>query len=238
MRVEVRAKLTVPKYGNAPEECEDVVAVGDVRVAVSDGATTSSYSREWAQLLADRYVEQPPRRVDAGWLAPIQESFAADRARVPLPWYAEAKLEEGTYATLLGLDFDLDHGCWSALAVGDTCAFCIFEGRLRHSLPLHASAAFSNRPFLVGTRGAHGLDKPGRQFRHRRRPLVPGMTFVVATDALAAWCWRMVEAGNPPWDMLLRIGDISSLMSHVAAERASGAMRNDDVALAIVEIKP
>jgi hypothetical protein len=131
---------SLPKAGNAEEENEDAccpcatrleVDSFPFRCAVADGATESSFSREWARRLVEAFVEdgenpqrgQPggPRRLPrlvppfAGkregrlhsWpgrtLPRVREEWAREVDTRELPWYAEAKARQGAYSSLLGV---------------------------------------------------------------------------------------------------------------------------------------
>jgi hypothetical protein len=61
-------------------------------------------------------------------LAPLPGRWAKETGAGPLPWYAEMKRAEGTFATLLGLAFRrqpeaAEPDFWRAVAVGDSCLF-------------------------------------------------------------------------------------------------------------------
>src|SRR5436309_5977268 len=51
-----------PKAGNAAHEYEDAFALeaAALRFAVADGASETSFARQWAELLVDRFVHEPP----------------------------------------------------------------------------------------------------------------------------------------------------------------------------------
>src|SRR5438034_645216 len=111
MRAQARS-FWAPKDGNSPNEYEDAVFpedafdrfFGRVRLAIADGSTESSYSGPWARLLVEHYgsahggypfVGRTWRRLQQKWWAGVQ--------RDDLPWYAAEKLEQGAYATFLGV---------------------------------------------------------------------------------------------------------------------------------------
>ena len=82
----------------------------------------SIYGGLWAQLLVNGFtklVEKPDP--DAGWLQALQKDWAKQVGSRPLPWYAEAKRDQGAYATFLGLALKRSSkdgkGLWRAVAV-------------------------------------------------------------------------------------------------------------------------
>ena len=102
-----------PKAGNRTEEYEDafwpvrgVNREGDrFRFAVADGATETSFSGLWAQLLVRSFGAGTLRQAhfDAS-LRPARVSWRRAVSSKPLPWYAEAKVLDGAYAALLGVE--------------------------------------------------------------------------------------------------------------------------------------
>ena len=121
------------KAGNAEDEYEDAYAISspkrdrlrEFRCAVADGATETSFSGAWAAILAGTFAAGRLGSPDAGrdraagggWRAEIDET--RDK---PLPWYAQAKLEQGAFSSLIGLTIRAN-GAWRALCVGDSCLF-------------------------------------------------------------------------------------------------------------------
>src|SRR6476659_6577119 len=97
---------TVPKRGNRAEENEDATAAAPdgLRFAVSDGATEGWESGPWAARLVAAYGERPPEPATfADWLKAARD-WAPPVVAGPVPWYAEEKQEQGSFATLLGLE--------------------------------------------------------------------------------------------------------------------------------------
>lgn len=241
--------LWLPKRGSSEQEYEDAWAEDATagRFAVADGATESSFSRQWAKLLVQQFVaEPPPRDAEAlrEWLRPAQRRWSEGIDWSRLPWYATEKARAGAFAALLGLELCPParggRGSWRAFAVGDCTAFQIRpEGagwRLVAALPLHRSSAFSSRPLLLGTdpgRNRLALERAiTRQGRYRR-----GDCFLLASDALAAWALSRHEAGEPVWEQLLAPADQAAFAALVAQAREAEAMRNDDVTLLRVAVR-
>src|SRR5262249_4878772 len=139
------------RRGHTADEYEDAFAGDDRtgRFAVADGATESSFAAAWARLLVEEFVRTPG--LWSTWLPSVRRRWAADIADRPLPWYAEAKAEEGAHATLLGVRLDLRRQRWFAQAVGDSCLFHVRGGRLLRAFPVERSEAFGNQPALIGS---------------------------------------------------------------------------------------
>jgi hypothetical protein len=220
----------LPKAGNTMNECEDACA-GDAdgrRFAVADGASESGFAAAWARLLVEGYVKNPGAW--SAWLPEARRMWQANAEEDDLPWYAEAKLQEGAFATLLGLAFDEDLGAWQAEAVGDTCLFQVRGDRLRRTFPVRHSADFSNRPVLLGSRRLDG--QQGRTNRGRcRGDWRPGDFLLLMTDALAQWFLQETEGGRSAWRELLALKSQEHFADWIDRRRQTRELRNDDVTL-------
>ncbi|NMO15871.1 hypothetical protein HPC49_26945 [Pyxidicoccus fallax] len=235
MRIRIEA-FSVQKDGNAPAENEDACAPADgggprepvLHAAVADGATESLFSGHWARLLAGAFASGEVR--DArGLLAALpglQARWHQHVAGKSLPWYAEEKLRDGAFATLLGVR--VDAGTWSALAVGDSCLFQLREGRLSRSFPLEQSAAFGASPFLLSTH-VHQNARVEPQVRTAAGDLREGDTLLLMTDALACWFLAEHERGRAPWAELP--GSLEAFSTFLGRLRREKVIRNDDCTL-------
>lgn len=180
-------------------------------VAVADGATTYSYSQEWANILCTEQAKRPLADVDdlmarlpswqTAWQAAIQDRIN------DLPWFAAAKVEQGAFSTFLQLTLHPD-GTWQALAIGDSCLVQCRKGKLvwrngdyAFSFPLQTSEAFSARPYLLPTRPDMN-SRVREYFRETQGKWQAGDEFLLMTDALAAWFVRETEQSRFPQDVL------------------------------------
>jgi Protein phosphatase 2C len=184
----------LPKHGHSEAEREDACA-GDPRTgrfAVADGASESAFARPWAEALAHAHVAYP-----GPWSAGLPVARADWQQRFEgkaMPWYVEAKFQEGAFATLLGLALERNAGrlAWLALAVGDSCLFQVREDSLRRAFPVKRAADFDHRPALIGSRAPLQVS-PRCKRRRARGTWRPGDVFLLMTDALAEWFLRAVE---------------------------------------------
>jgi hypothetical protein len=192
----VWASATRPKPGHKPDENEDAVAAAPkaLRFAVSDGATEGWQSGGWARRLAGAFVRRPPTPADFDrWLASVRKGWKPPPAAES--WYAEIKQEQGSFATLLGVEFKPAKGrglVWKAVAVGDSCLVAIREGKVELAFPVADVAEFGSRPELVPSSAAVKCPEP--QWLTGRAG--PGDLFLLATDAVAAALLR--DADPPP----------------------------------------
>jgi len=232
--------LYLAKDSNREDEYEDAFAADAAagRFALADGASESSFAGPWARLLVQEFIRLPLSGEASWtqWLPPLRLRWSNDFAGRVLPWYAEAKVQIGAFATILGLL--VEQHSWQAIAIGDTCLFQIRGDRLVESFPLTSADRFDSMPDLVGSCVPPAAALETRQ-RRGHGCLESEDSLWLMTDALAQWFLREVEAGTRPWI------EIRSLLNHsypertfvdwVGERRHAAAMRNDDVTLLAVQ---
>ena len=182
---------TVPKHGRTQPENEDSFdgnrASG--RYALSDGASTAARSEVWSRILTEAFVREKSDPLDADSLADLRDRWWKQVANGPLPWYAQAKLLEGSAATFLGITFAQGH--FRAEAMGDSCLFHVRRDELLAVGPLVRSDQFTRTPPLVYTHPSVELAETDvwvLEGEYRR-----GDAFVLATDAVAKHLLRRHE---------------------------------------------
>lgn len=243
-------ELHTPKSGNAESEYEDAYnwrlctreGRAVIRAAISDGATESGFSRQWARALVSDFVRHEYR--SPGWLFHAQKRAAqkwhSGISWDALPWYAQLKVQDGAFATLLGVEICLDDGTLEAITVGDSCLF-IFRGeRIRAAWPLNAPEEFGDSPILLSTNPKR--NQTIRPHIHTfRRALELDDILILATDALAAMLLRAEVASAGLWQTLLsfaRIQDCEqrrdSFTAWVDTMRQSSQLRNDDTTALLI----
>ena len=122
------------------------------------------------------------------------------------------------------------------MALGDACLVHQRHGGILLSLPISDPEQFGYHPRLVPSSLSRqaGL---GNEATCASGIARPGDTFLLLTDAVAAWYLRraqdMPEAVRE-FERLLEDDAHDSLELFVAAERAEKRMRNDDVAAVMV----
>jgi hypothetical protein len=178
------------KKGLSPEDFEDaftplsdIEREGRMRFAIADGATESSFSKEWAQLLVKKFRSSGFSVFDKDVLAELATEWGKGTNQSNLSWYNQEKVSLGSYAALLGFEADLTSGECKATAVGDCCMMLLRGGMLLFSFPIESADGFSNRPLLIGTKD--GIPTDGK--KEARGSLQEGDMLVFASDALAAW---------------------------------------------------
>lgn len=241
----------VTKSGNDNIEFEDAFCpqgqIDDdtscIRFAIADGATESSFSKQWAASLTKAYCDgdltSPRSRRSSRCLRNLRDEWAKDVHSRPLPWYAQLNAERGAHATLAGLTLHENDGpheqrTWDAIAVGDSCLIQVRGDNLLKTFPINRSTEFNNRPALLSS-----LSRPDDRVRWRRTrgTWESEDSFYLMTDALACWFLNEFELGNLPWRRLHEIQPLESDFANLIDElRSSQQIHNDDVTM--LRIRP
>jgi hypothetical protein len=240
--------LCAPKDGSTDAQYEDAWAVSDVgeatsavisgplTVALSDGASSAVYARDWARRLVAAFVdaEAGGAYVTDGDLATrVAAEGKVWREAVEVratSWHAQEKLEFGSAATLLVASIDNTRLRWDALAVGDVCLFVVRGGRLKYAFPVTKAAGFDDRPWLLSTEpraAVPTIKRFGAAVELNDRILL-------MTDAMAAWFLATYEKKQRPWDRIPE--DAATFVSWLKGIRESGAMKNDDVTMVDIRV--
>jgi hypothetical protein len=243
------------KAGNATAEYEDAVwpirALNQwkgqhFRFAVADGATETSFSGIWARQLVRMFCS-PNMATCSDFVVGLPATQRRWRSAVSwrsLPWYAEAKLEAGAFAALLGLELFDDReaisrgGMWQAIAIGDCCLVHMRGDQLLRSFPMENAAAFNNRPVLLSSNPTYNSDVAENLSLAQGR-WIPDDAFYLMTDALAAWFLAQTEEGGQPWTILRDLDthdQATDFMRFVHELRIQKLLRNDDVTLLRVDV--
>ena len=236
-------QLLLPKLGHEPGECEDAIAVDteNLRFAVADGATEAFDARNWAQRLAQNWVQNQ----SAATLEEFREWVAAEGRELrdswnglSLSWYSEEKARTGSFAALIGVELDLktDAPSWKAIALGDACLLHCRQGALLKSLPLSRSENFNSAPVLVAS------DSSMHETSMKSVVIDSGScecgdVLLLLSDGVASWCLERFEKDEFTPSDFVETKEDEELKRFFDDERLSGRMRNDDVALLRIEIK-
>lgn len=232
----------LPKAGHSEEEYEDALQIDKVqaqsyfqsgfthelklkkllRFAIADGATESSFSRLWASLLVEAYTHVPFKDINKtnklleNFEEKGKEWFEKARAR-SLPWYAERKVQQGAFSTILGLLLRNSERegrierTWDAFAIGDSCLFHIQKDQVCTSFPIDTPDQFNQHPLLLSSLSVNNAKVRENQEKLRKSgKWQRGDIFFLMTDALAEWFlkkkeeWlsRKTKDQLPPWDIL------------------------------------
>jgi len=235
-------QLLLPKLGHEPSECEDAIAVDtqNCRFAVADGATEAFDARNWAQRLAQSWVQNN----SASTVEEFREWVAAEGRELrdswnglSLSWYSEEKARTGSFAALVGVELDLktDAPSWKAIALGDSCLLHCRQGTLLKSLPLCRSESFNSAPVLVASDSSMH-EACMKSVVIDSGSCESGDVLWLLSDGVAAWYLERFEKDEAASDFFETRED-DELKRFFDDERLAGRMRNDDVAVLRIEIK-
>jgi Protein phosphatase 2C len=237
----------LPKAGSSAAEYEDAAwpevdrateAGPTACAAVADGASESMLAGPWARLLARAACCHGPAALpaalrDAGrsWPAEVA-AYLADR---PVAWWQQEKLRRGAQATVLVVQVG-PAGEWRAASVGDSCLFHCRDGQVLRAFPVTAPDDFGVRPELAVSTAVETS-----RIRRAAGRCRPGDRLVLATDAVAEWVLRAAQAGGNPvpvLESLVAVPGNARLATWAQAQRApaTGALRNDDITLVVLEL--
>lgn len=236
-------QLLLPKLDQEASECEDAIAIDaqTCRFAVADGATEAFDARNWAERLAQHWVQ----RKSILTIEEFREWVAAEGLELhdswnglTLSWYSEEKARKGSFAALVGveLDFKGDSPSWKAIALGDTCLLHCRQTTLVKSLPVARSESFNSAPVLVASDSS--LHESSMQSVVTDSGTCQnGDVLLLTSDATASWCLQRFENGDLDVEHFLSVKTDEELREFFDTERGAGRIRNDDLAIVRIEIK-
>ena len=233
--------VLLPKHGHSLVECEDAFACNRTtrRFAVADGATESFDAASWAQRLATKWVNSSDLLTEEdiwSWLKSEGQVHNDSWDRLDLPWYSMEKRRAGSFAAFVGVEIH-DDKSWNALALGDSCLVHCGTSNVQMMFPVSSSIDFGSAPVLapsctelnIHARSAIAL-KTGK--------LDDGDKLLLLSDAIAAWYIGLNEQqDHKTWsdfDDLLSQGDKTALSDFLELERATGRLKDDDVAIVCI----
>ena len=237
MRTSLRIYWT-PKRGNTQEEYEDAFWPPEpldlhsklLRFAVADGATETSFAGSWAQILTRAYCrDRLSQKKIHKTLPRLQQEWNSSITSKSLPWYAEQKLSQGAFATLLGLT--LIDGTWQSTSIGDSCLFQIRRNSVVTAFPINSWQEFNNSPPLLSSNKGN-WSKELTHFSHASGAWENSDEFFLMTDAMACWFLRCVQEGRQPMDVLDRLERFDEWVESLRDQ----GMRNDDVTLLRISV--
>lgn len=237
----------LPKDVQAPDAYEDAMAADGDRgiAAVCDGVASTLFSGRWADLLAQGVIAEPPDIDDAAawdaWLKRRREAWTASIDDSTLAWHQKPKLLDGAGSTLLWVQLSRsgpDDGIprpfrMQAFAIGDCCLFHVRGGQILQSFPIEESRVFENDPQTLRSvfKRADAVS-----FQRLESDCHPGDYLVLATDAIAAWTMRQLEAGGEiNWDAYW-VASLDDWQRWLIELREANQIRYDDSTLLLLRV--
>lgn len=249
MKISYRV-FCLPKSGCSSDEYEDAFAPDyssesgahqidckEFRCAVADGATETSFSGLWAGMLCRAYVDG---KLD---LPELARSWQDELSGMELPWYAEEKLQEGAFATLLGLHLKEEKKRirWSSWALGDSCLLHLREGSMLASFPLEKWQDFDYSPYLISSR-IECNEKLSEMELEKGGSCIAGDIFYLMTDAVSQWILRKEAESGDGISSLESVRTMAEFQTLVDGQRQAKdsegrvLMHNDDVTWARISL--
>jgi len=184
-----------------PEACQDAwgIDLSTGIAVIADGVSSAIFSQQWACILAQAVINQPPNPYDptsfGAWLGQQRlqwHNLVGGIDTSTLAWHQTAKLASGAFTTLLWTHvapistpeqgkpetYRL-HG----FAIGDSCLFHFRNDELIRTFPLDNSAQLEALPVVLGSIDL-GNDHL-MQFASLDIECAEGDQVVMATDAVA-----------------------------------------------------
>lgn len=220
-----------PKIGSSPEENEDAwrAEAASGLIVISDGASSSFGASVWSRALVEAAANTNGSGAEfvAGCVQRAAAAWAAHHTSGEVAWWAQEGLRRGAFATLLVVRVGgtgRGRG-WTALAVGDSCAFHLRRvGRdwsLVGSFPLSTPEEFGSHPDLLSS-VAQQPPVPATA----AGALQSGDVLLAATDAVSEWLLTMPER-----IAFAAEASVDQLAEAVTTARRERTMVNDDATL-------
>ena len=232
-------KGVVPKELEYPDNNEDAYVIEKNVVAISDGASESFDAKSWALILVRKYINRA--RFRESWLVEAIEEYSILHDRETLSWSKQASFDRGSFATLLGIEFHEESNSVNVLAIGDSLAVLISNGRVVESYPYTSFEDFDQNPALLSTNHFQNDFIRHQDFfsthsvtwdlQPLKKPLLLCMT-----DALGNWFLRTYKSDPTVLESLLSFRKESAMQEFITALRKDKTIRTDDTTLVVIDI--
>jgi hypothetical protein len=231
-----------PKDLSASDSNEDKFSfsIDQGRYALCDGASESYNSKLWAQILANKFVNDP--KISPAWVDAAVIDYELQNAPASLlSWSKQAAYERGSFSTLLGIEYDSEHNTIDILAIGDSLAILVDIGAVTNTVaswPFSDPERFKEHPTLLSTLRTHNsfIGDAGFWTNSGKTFYLDGLSqpvLLCMTDALGEWALKESLSAGVGLSTLITMSSIDQLNSFVVEERASNRMRIDDSTLLI-----
>ncbi|MGB6065781.1 MAG: protein phosphatase 2C domain-containing protein [Desulfomonilaceae bacterium] len=211
------------------------------RIALADGASTSSYSDTWARILVMGFIWSSVKFFED------QEVFVENFLRLQRQWHLSipwARLEkkgwnyalkakQGAHCTFLGVT--LAENQWKAVSLGDCNLFVVSdEGEVRLCWPFVSGDNFDNYPDLIPSVAGSPVEEMFQRMQRVCGKVNRRENLIICTDALAAHLLKHKDNACL-WQELLAIETHSREDFGLWVERLRSVnMRNDDTTAVVV----
>jgi hypothetical protein len=229
------------KRGNDADQWEDAYGADPLSgaVAVCDGAGAGIFCRQWATLLAERWIRDRPDVTDAAtyraWIDGCRSAWMDAIGYKTIRIFQRMKVDDvGAAATLIGLSIEREPQSaafrWYAVAVGDSVLFWVRANQLLAAFPLTRGAQFDIAPLLLRSKR---IPSPG--FAQAGGGCQAGDLFVLATDAVAHALFDENDRGPVDWARFDTL-EQADWEREIERLRDENQMVNDDCTLVVLRV--
>lgn len=228
----------------AADEVEAAETEGDVEdAAVSSEEATETAEEEAAEGAPDtteeviEEAEEPLMTVDEEVESSDVETDALGRQTGPCEMETVASEQRMEPAPGNGEDPDEQAQGWqfSCYSLGDCSFFHVRDGRLLKKFPLECAKDFEKNPKALCSTDRWPTPT---DFDITRGYCETGDLIVLTTDAIGAWAYKRLEAGNPVcWNDFWGMSD-EQFAERIRDLREDNQMRYDDTTLVLLKVSP
>jgi serine/threonine protein phosphatase PrpC len=241
---------SLPKIGETEKNIQDRFAVSadNNLIAISDGAGSSLYPSQWAEILVEHFCHTSSEPIAIAqqsyeeWLQPAQEKwrqYYLERLTNPNRkwWQGGSQLKSHAAATFVGLkavdELNSEQKRWQAIAVGDSCLFKLTKNTAELiSFPLQKAEEFKGTTQCFFSLPEYSSFPP--QFIEG--VCEQGDIFLLATDALSQWLLTEYEQQSTLWQEIFTLDNSEEFIAFVEKLRREKSIKNDDITGLIVPI--
>ncbi|MBW4551593.1 MAG: protein phosphatase 2C domain-containing protein [Aphanocapsa sp. GSE-SYN-MK-11-07L] len=240
--------FSLPKIGEAHSTNQDRFArSGDGRlIALADGAGSSLYPGQWAELLVKSFCHSPDdpiqtlRQSYQEWLKLPQaqwRQYYLEKLQSPNRkwWQGGSQLKACGFSTFLGLRLigDRQQGQWQAVAIGDSCLFKLAAKTHHLSVfPSKTAQSFKCTTQCFASLPEYASFAP--QFAEGEYQA--GDIFLLATDALSHWLLSNYERQAEEWKQWFGIRASKDFTYALADLRNQKQIQNDDTTMILLNV--
>jgi len=233
--------FSTQKQGNSPEEYEDAynAACNCIKknfvFSVADGATESSFAKQWAEFLTEEFTENSKKQflkyVLRKAVLKAKDRWKEMLKNKTIPWYAEEKVKKGAYTSFIGMRIFPEKMEWESISIGDCCLFIVRNDEIYVKFPIKNHEDFGNTPYLIGSVSEYDKER----IEEKNGELKPEDIIYLFSDAIAQWFLKNSE--KKPWKIISEIKDEKEFQTFIDKLREKKEIKNDDVTMISAEVQ-
>ncbi len=204
-----------------------------LRFAIADGASESSFSREWAKILAHSYYRGKFDVIDMVKGGRLQQVWTWILRNKELSWFAEEKMRRGAFSSLAGITLYEEAGYYfyEIFAIGDSCIFHVRDNELIAAWPISKAEEFNNSPFLISSI-LSGNSSLYKYVHTDKGSCSVNDEFFLMTDALSCWFLQSINHHlNYEAEELILVKSQHKFRDKINHLRGKAKIRNDDTTM-------